>query len=157
MSDLVIDTNVFAHTGNPNIAEHVSAMALCAALAKTELAISTDPGFSFVEASNLSKIGHEYLTHIPATCLGYFVLVELAQNQRLKQRSRKVATAARHAIDELVHDVSDRVFVRVALNTELRVLISNDHAGYPLNTRKELSRRISVNVHASNETDVSSL
>ena len=62
--DIVIDTNVLVHAGNPGVDHFEPALQLLEWLSQEPVAMCTDPGWSMDEARNRSHIMSEYFEHL---------------------------------------------------------------------------------------------
>lgn len=139
MQDIVIDTNVWAHAGNAQEPRQSSAIALIEALLATATLVCVDSGFDAVESRNRSQIWSEYLARIPEATLGRLALANLLQAGRIREVARQVNPHAARKIRNAVHDPTDRVFVKVALNTVEQVLVSHDTAAFTPSAKLQLS------------------
>lgn len=140
LPDISIDTNVWAHADNPQEPRQADSVALLSGLLGTTTSLCVDPEFSLVEASNRSKIGSEYLTHLAALPLASATLATLASSGRVQFVPTQVPDAVRRLINRLVGDPSDRIFVKVAHNSRSGVLCSHDFTHLPHNARAQLQR-----------------
>lgn len=146
LADLVLDTNVLMHAGNPSDQNFESAKIFLETLLSVSTVLCVEKGFSPDTARNHSKIMAEYLTHLRAGTLGMAVIQTLAAKSRIKGVERTVSQREAKKIIQMVSDKSDRVFVRVALNTEELVLVSHDFACFTANVRYSLKREIGVSI-----------
>ena len=97
------------------------------------------------ESENGSLIGSEYLRHLAMCPLDSAALARLASTSRIAEVSSQVPDDVRKRINQMVHDPSDRVFVKVANNSSSGLLCSHDFRHFPVAMRKAgKSMRISV-------------
>ncbi len=150
LADVVVDTNVWAHADNPTEARQADAVGFLNQLLGSDTKLCVDPGFSLDEAQNRSKIGSEYLTHLSALPVASAILAALANSGRVSFVATSVPTPIRRIINRTVHDPSDRIFVKVAHNSESQVLCSHDYSHLPDVARTQL-RRVSVEVLSAGE------
>ena len=147
ISDLVVDTNVFVHAHNPNVGlRHQESRKLALRLldADTTTALRVDPGFSPEPNSNRSRIGAEYLTHLVPGMLGHQVVQTLAASMRIRPVALAGDDQTRTEVEQLVTDPSDRVFLRVAIGSDAKVLALHDDAAFPDEVRSASHTRWAV-------------
>ena len=152
LRDVAVDTNVFAHADNPNEIRQADAVEFLSAFLESDALLLVDADFSLIEHENRSAIGSEYLQHIIAVALplASATLARLASSSRILEISAAVPNHIRRRINQLVADPSDRVFVKVALNGESKVLCSHDFKHLSVRVRGEL-RSLSIAVLDANE------
>lgn len=150
--DLTIDTNVLMHCDNPNEDRFDDARAFIEAFLESETALCVDEGFSLDEAQNRSHIGQEHLEHLVPGNLGYQAIVKVAQTTRVKLTKKKMSLRDIQQLNRLVHDKTDRPFVRVAKNSGSRVLVSHDFLCFSETVRREVRRELGVQVVCASET-----
>jgi hypothetical protein len=112
--------------------------------AATKLCV--DEGFSFEEAKNKSHIGSEYLFHLRVGSLGYEIIVHLGRLQRIKIVPRAVPQAVAKTIKRQVGKGADRTYVRVAFNSDDKILASHDFGDLTEGVRTRLCEKIKVRV-----------
>jgi hypothetical protein len=105
-----------------------------------------DEGFDLNEARNRSHIGAEYLQHLSFGMLGYAVVAHLAASDRIKTISRQVPPAVGKRIRDAVWSPPDRIYVRVAFNSDEKLLVSHDITDIPQASRNRLRAEIAVDV-----------
>jgi predicted nucleic acid-binding protein len=141
LKDVVVDTNVFMHAGNDLEARQAEAILFLEALIAGATKIAVDEGFAADEAINGSQIWAEYLNHIQESTIGRVAIAYLAQNERVVVVSRTVSQQHHKRVATAVRDPSDRVFMKVAINTREKVLVSHDFAAFDTAMRKSGRRR----------------
>jgi predicted nucleic acid-binding protein len=146
LSDLVIDTNVLLHASNPNDPNFVRAKVFLETLLSVSTILCVEEGFSPDRASNRSYIMGEYLDFLRAGTLGLAVIQTLAAKERIKGVERAVDEREAKKIRQRVYDKTDRIFVKVALNTKERVLVSHDFTHFANHVRSSLERDIGVSI-----------
>ena len=144
--DIVIDTNVLMHAGNPDQDYFEDAVSFLTTLQKKSILLCVDEGFDLDEAKNRSLIGGEYLTHLRFGSAGYNVIAVLAASRRIKECSKRVEARTRKKIDQLIRNPRDKTFVRVTCNSVSKILISHDNEDFPVSKRKLLKREIEVQI-----------
>jgi len=146
LSDLVVDTNVLVQASDPNNQYFESSEDFLNILLIASTVLKVDDGFSPDRARNGSIIMNEYLDHLRAGTLGYAVIQTLAAKERIKGVERTVGEREAKKIRQEVRDKSDRIFVKVALNTEEHVLVSHDFTHFTLHVRSSIDRDIGVTI-----------
>ncbi len=151
LSDIVVDTNILMHADNFHEPRQNDARAFLLSLQKSETQLCVDEGFHIDEAKNRSIIGSEYLEHLDFGMLGFAVVAYLASSFRIRVVSRKVPSSISKKIRMRVGNTQDRVYVRVAFNSEDKTLASHDFKDLPQKTRNELSIKINVTILSAGE------
>ena len=151
--DLVIDTNVLVHASNPGESRQQECIDLINYLLESSEQICLDEGFDFSENLNKSHIGYEYIKHLKHGMLGHVLIVSMAQSKRVVEVSKTVPAGIAGKINQSIVNKHDRVFIKVALNSESRILISNDFTDFSKSKRKHIRKEIGVQVVVPNEYD----
>lgn len=144
--DLVVDTNVLLHASNPAEDRFNDAQAFLEVLLDSVAIMCVDKGYTLDTARNRSQIMAEYLTHLRAGTLGFQVVQTMAANERIRGVERHIEPREAKKIKQAVWDRTDRVFVKVTLNTEERTLVSHDFQHFPLDARDTLRTEIRVHI-----------
>jgi hypothetical protein len=127
----VIDTNVFCHSHNPKDQHFQASLDFLKMFLVSETQLCVDDGGDFlVESRNRSAIVSEYRTHIPPTSSAFQILVRLFSTGRVKQISKALPSKLGRLVPRLVTDKTDRVFLKVAINSQEQTLTSHDFAGF---------------------------
>jgi predicted nucleic acid-binding protein len=152
INELVIDTNVFLHSYNPHDQFFTVSNGFLLSLAANSTLICVDDGADFlVEARNRSAIISEYRQHIFATSTAYQILTVLFSTGRVKMVSRNVSRNLTRLIPRLVTDPTDRIFLRVALNSADKILVSHDYRDFSPRRRKNIQNQVGVVVCGAEE------
>lgn len=150
-TDLVIDTNVLVHASSGDaIRQEESVDLLTYLLSSTEL-ICLDPEYTGHETTNTSYIGHEYLNHLKFGMLGYAFLTSMAQNQRILEISSSVPVAITRKINQCMANNHDRVFIKVAINSNNKTLVTHDFTDFADAKRKHLKKTFQIIVVVASE------
>ncbi len=144
--DVVIDTNVLVHAGNPDQTYFEDAVNFLNKFMKKLTLICVDEGFDIDETKNKSLIGNEYLNHLRFGSFGYIVIFQLASRLRIKECSRNAVASKRKLINQMIRKPRDRTFLRVASNSDSEVLVSHDYEDFSVPKRRELRRKINVHI-----------
>jgi hypothetical protein len=108
--------------------------------------LCVDEGFDLDESKNRSHIGGEYLRHLRFGMLGYEVVTHLAQSSRLRLIQRRVPERISKQIRSQIGIGPDRVYVRVAYNSQDRTLASHDFTDIPATVRQRMKISIGVSI-----------
>ena len=146
LSDLVIDTNVLLHGSNPSEARFRDTTRFLIALLGSLAVLCIDQGFSTNLARNRSQIGAEYLTHLRAGTLGFTIVQQLASHGRIKEVSRIVGQREAKIIRLTVRDKTDRIFIRVTVNSVEQILVSHDFEHFDDGTSRTLWRGLGIRI-----------
>jgi hypothetical protein len=150
LQDVTIDTNVLMHCDNPTEPRRDASRDFVLAFISSETKLCVDEGFDLDESRNTSHIGHEYLTHLVFGNIGYIAVSEAAKNKRIVFLKKDAAPATQRTINRLVSDKGDRHFVRVAMNSVSKVLVSHDRRAFDA-AKKELQKSVGVTVSTASE------
>jgi predicted nucleic acid-binding protein len=146
MNDVVIDTNVLKHASNPQEQLCSAARGLANRILDTAVKICVDEGFDVIPSKNRSLIGHEYLTHIRFGSFAYAFIVKLISDNRVRTLSKNVGTRASKIICQRVRKPADRVFIRIAVNSDEKVLVSHDFADFSQPKRDSFRQDLDVTI-----------
>ncbi len=108
MSSIVVDTNVFVHSCNPENKFFDDAVTFVEALQNSTCDICVDEGLNIDEAKNSSRIWNEYIHHIPKSSLASELLAQLLASDRVIDVSANVPQNVSKIINQNVKDKSDR-------------------------------------------------
>ena len=133
--DVVVDTNVWAHAANPNDAHFAVAKAFCDAILASDTALVVDVrGAIRTEYRETVRQGY-----------GAETVAFLARTLRVAEVADSVEPAERSLIRSLVpRNATDRTFVKTALNSAAKVLVSHDDDDFPESVRQELWAQLDV-------------
>lgn len=145
--DLVLDTNVLVHADNPNTANFKPARKFLNGLLNSTTNLCLDKGFSSNRADNRSIIMGEYFDNISHGTIGYVIVQTLAANDRIRGVDKKASQHDRNIINQKIYDKSDRIFVKVTLNTMEHVFVSHDFKHFPDDLRVSLNSDIGINIY----------
>lgn len=144
LADIVVDTNVLMHAGNPDLAGNYfePAVEFLAALRAATTLLCID---KFAGGSSL--IAAEYLHTLPVQSFGRELVVALLVSQRVTEVSDKVDNATRQFVKKQVpRNSRDQRFVRVTHNTNDKVLVSHDFADMPPKVRQAIRNRLDIDI-----------
>jgi predicted nucleic acid-binding protein len=83
--------------------------------------------------------------------LAYALVVKLASTGRIKIVLRSVSPAIARRINQTVIDPCDRVFLKVAINSQDHFLTSHDLNHFPLHKRIKIKKAFEVHVKTAGE------
>jgi predicted nucleic acid-binding protein len=146
--DIVIDTNVFMHAGNPHVEYFDGARAFLEALQNANTLLCIDmPRADSTPSKSSSLIWDEYERKMKATTYGMVVLAKLASSKRVAWVSRDVGAAISKQIQALVpKNTRDKTFIRVAYHSSEKLFMSNDSKDFGPGIRKAIRKALSVHV-----------
>jgi hypothetical protein len=144
--DLVLDTNVLVHASNDREDRQIDSVQLITyLLASTEL-ICVDTGFDTNETVNKSYVGYEYLKHLKNGMLGYAFVVQMALNKRICEVTRQTKVNTTRAINQCMSNNHDKVFIKVAVNSNDKILITHDFTDFALSKRTHLKKTLGIDI-----------
>ena len=144
--DLVIDTNVLVHANSDEEKRQQSSIDLITYLLSSSEVICVDMGFDLNEALNTSYVAYEYLKHLKYGMLGYTLIVALAQNRRIIEVPRNTPAHTTRKINQCMSNNHDRVFVKVAINSSNKTLVSHDFTDFAVSKREYLNKIFNIEV-----------
>jgi predicted nucleic acid-binding protein len=144
MQQITIDTNVWVHAGNPGCDQFEDASLFIEAVRESDVLICHDPGDIYPPESCSSLIVTEYWQHIGPANPIRALLVDLIVRERFVAASDHLRREHLEWLGRNIHDARDRSFVRVAANTDSRLLVTHDNRDYSTRVRRELGRKIQV-------------
>jgi predicted nucleic acid-binding protein len=145
--DIVIDTNVLCHASDPRQARQEDAVNLLECLrGAAGVSLAIDPDGSLDEAVNRSQIIAEYLQYLPPGTLGRQLLQHLAASSRLRFHEPSLSVGDARWLNQLLRNRMDRVFVKVAANSQERVLVSHDYEDFQKRKRQDIKKRLGVRI-----------
>jgi predicted nucleic acid-binding protein len=147
-TDIVIDTNVLLHADNPQEKRQHDCIKLIHLLLESSEVLCFDEGLDFVESKNRSRIWREYSLNIRNTMLGYKMIETLLRNKRFKLVPTAVTRSAGKEIKR-ISDKEDRVFVKVAINSDDQILLSHDYSAFPVKKRSQLKGKLGITIVAA--------
>ena len=151
MNDLVIDTCTLKHANDPKSKYFESSVEFINLLFNNDVNCTVDEGFSMIEAENASYIGFEYIKHLQPGSLGYRLITNLALVGRIDFVSNKPPNNIKNYIEQIIRNKKDRMFLRVAYNSNEKVLVSHDFTDYQIKKRRTIRRELEVSVVIAKE------
>jgi predicted nucleic acid-binding protein len=142
LSDIVVDTDVFAHAENPTVDTYDDSREFIETLRGVQTSLCFDNVFNTDTAKNKSQIASEYFERLPAGSIALVLIAECAAADRISVVGRKVRPEQARAIRELVRDKSDHKFIRTAINSQEKLVVSHD--GHILKRASDIADRLDV-------------
>lgn len=140
---LVIDTNVLEHADNPQELRYESSIAFLNHIrAATGEVIYVDESLS----PNESFILNEYRNRLVPGNFGTTVLLLLTQQGRVTPIKRAVPATITKKIKKWAHKPVDVIFLKVAYNSNEKILVSHDFEDFPQKARDFFLDEINVDV-----------
>ena len=146
MTEIVVDTNVFVHSCNPNTEYFERSSLFVGQLAGSDCILCVDEGLDPDEAQNRSRIWSEYRAHIPPESLAVEILTYMILSGRVKDWPTKVPASIHSSVRKRVADPTDIVFVKVSYNSASECLVSHDFAAFPVEVRDHFRAENIANV-----------
>jgi hypothetical protein len=151
--DLAVDTNVFVHADSPQTSQFAASVEFLKRLSACSLRLTVDSGFSLSSQTNQSRVGHEYIKHIPPTALGFNVLIKLLTTDRVALVDLRTPSHVHKRVNSLVKGSRpcDRVFLKLAWKSARRELVSHDFEDFQAAKRADIKRVLGVSVCTASE------
>ncbi len=151
MPDIVVDTNVWVHAtdrGDGLLSDDAAAFVV--RLLESRTSICVDPGACIPATATTSRIWAEYRDQqlLNPARAEYFVLAALYSDQRVTEVAPRTNTRYTKVLRRLIYDKDDRIFVRVAVETNDQTLVSNDGDYLEHCTKREFRRALGVTLCA---------
>ena len=146
LNDIVIDTNVLLHAQNPNEKRFEDSSNFINKILEKKTSLCMDEGFSEDESKNKSIIGCEYLSNLQFGSIGLNLIVQLAHQQRIKQLTKKAPKRIVRKINQLIINKIDRVFLKVAYNSDEKTLVSHDYTDFQITKRQFILTDLQIQV-----------
>ena len=145
--DIAIDTNVLMHAIDPRQKLQDVTVKLLNKILDSSAKLCVDEGAFLDGAKNKSQIMSEYLAHLTPGSFSRTFLARIAATDRLVERKKKVDAATAKFINVRIADKGcDRVFIKVALNSEARLLASHDFSDITRKVRKEFRKEFDLGI-----------
>lgn len=151
MIDIVIDTCTLEHASNPSCNYFEHSVDFINRMLTNSIKCAVDEGFSLDESGNQSYIGYEYITHLQPGTPGYILIREMAINDRIVFVPSKTPTKVKNYIKQIIRNKRDRTFLKVAYNSQEKVLTSHDFTDYQSEKRKTIQKDFNVKIVTAEE------
>lgn len=146
LNDIVIDTNVLMHAQNPNEKRFGDSSVLINTILISNTDLCVDEGFSEEEGRNKSLIGSEYIDNLYFGSLGFSLIVDLVQQNRIKPLKRRAPQKIARKINQILSNKKDRIFLNVAFNSVEKVFVSHDFADFQMPKRNKILSDFTIRV-----------
>ncbi len=146
MIDIVIDTCTLKHANDPKSKYFEDSVEFINKMFANSINCVVDEGFTLDESTNESYIGLEFIKHLQPGSMGYNLVLHFIQNLRLVFVSNKIPNADKNYIERLIRNKKDRIFLRVAYNTQEKTLVSHDFSDYQKLKRRKIKKEKSINI-----------
>lgn len=150
LTDVVIDTNVFVHAGNPNVEHFNGTIKFLKEVLNSETVICVDEN----KDEYFGKILHEYRDKIKGQHFGFYVFSKLLERGRFVNVERKIPQREKKILRGLINkrgSQTDKIFVIVAYNSGENILVSHDFGDFSRDTRGKLKKYLGVEVPCSGQ------
>lgn len=149
--DLVIDTNVLVHASNSKEKWQEESVKLIEHLLNSDEVMRVDPVFTGDPSTNTSYVGYEYLKHLRSGMIGYSFISLMAASKRIVPCSRATHSSKTRAINQCMTNNHDRVFIKVAINSDSKILVTHDFTDFAKNKRTYLHQKFELKVIVAKE------
>lgn len=149
--DVVLDTNVLLHASNNQESRQEDSIKLLMYLLESSELICVDPKFTTSETTNASIIGYEYLTYLKYGMLGYSFVAKMASSKRICEISHSTEISVSRAINQCLSNKHDKIFLKVAINSTEKILVSHDFKDFTLEKRKFIRRNFEAEIIAAKD------
>lgn len=150
LTDVVIDTNVFVHAGNPDVEHFDGAIKFLKEVLDSETVICVDKN----KNEYPGKILYEYRDKIRGQHFGSHVFSKLLQQKRFVDVKRKIPQKEKKILLRLINKLgsqTDKIFVIVAYNSGEKILVSHDFDDFSRDIRGKLKKDLGVEVPCSGQ------
>jgi len=150
LTDVVIDTNIFVHAGNPDVEHFDGATKFLKEVLDSETVICVDKN----KNEYPGKILYEYRDKIRGQHFGSNVFSKLLQQGRFVNVERKIPLREKKILLGLINkrgSQTDKIFVIVAYNSGEKILVSHDFGDFSRDTRGKLKKYLGVEVPCSGQ------
>lgn len=154
MRDIVIDTNVLMHADNVSSRRDAESLRLlCSVLASTtQLCVDARHSGTGFDA-DASLIMQEYIDRLNGAGTGVHFIAQMASEGRISYLSREVEQRVTRWINQRIGNTRDRTFLRVAKNSEEKVLVSHDFKDFGRAMRRAISNELDLAVVDASEAE----
>ena len=150
--DIVIDTNVLIHSGDPNGRFFESSVELLSNILDSNSVICIDEKRKMGTGNFDGTIYHEYKDKIGFhTPFALNFINKLSQNQRVVEIPKNPNRKMKKIIERTIRKKTDRVFVGVACNSHDKLLASHDFEDFQITKRQFLKSQLKINILCSDE------
>ena len=154
--EVVIDTNVYVHSHNRSNAFHCTSLSVLTSLLSSNIHICVDDVFDVDSSKNTSIIGHEYIKHIRSGTYGYFVLITLIKERRIKQIQKSNYKNIKRDFRKLISNSHDLALLVTTFASTDKYLISNDFNDFTCNIRHLFPKRFGIIIVSSDQANIPS-
>lgn len=151
--DLVIDTNILVYLENKDYQFHQHCKEFSECFTQSSFLLCIDEGFDIMESKNNSYIWYEYMKHLPTGSKGHTFLIELARQSRIIERPKEIKNVTvRKKITQSPIKKSDKIFLKIAFNSETKLLVTDEHEDFTIEIRNKFKKEAGVIILHSWET-----
>ncbi|WP_333695483.1 hypothetical protein [Flavobacterium sp.] len=153
MNDIVIDTCTLVHADNPESDYFEHSVDFINRMTANTILCTVDEGFDMNDPVHSSYIALEYIKHLKPTSLGYYLMIHIAQNSRFNFVSIKVPQKEKKVVEQKIRNKKDRHFLRVAINSNDKILASHDFTDYQKSKRKYFKKEMGIEIVTAEEVN----
>jgi len=150
--DIVIDTNVLVHSGDPNERCFEASVELLSNILDSNSVICIDEKRETGNGKFDGMIYQEYNKRLGFhTPFATNFISKLSRNQRVVEVPKNPDSKRKKIIEQKIRKKSDRVFVGVACNSHDNLLASHDFEDFQKPKRQFLKSKLKINILCSEE------
>jgi hypothetical protein len=145
--DIIIDTCVLLHAGNPNEQRQQDSKKLIDFILSSSVPLCIDEGWA-VGDSNRSLIVAEYNENLKSGMLGHYFLAAIFSRGQYQERSKSTPAAISAKINQLISHKKprDKTFLKVAYNSSSKTFASHDFEDFPDKKRNNIKTDLGVRI-----------
>lgn len=150
--DIVIDTNVLVHSGNPNERCFEASVELLSSILDSNCVICIDKKRELGTGYFDGLISQEYDKLLGIhTPLATNFISKMFRTQRVVEISKNPGQKRKKIIEQKIRKKNDRVFVGVTCNSHDKLLASHDFEDFQKSKRQFLKSKLKINILCSDE------
>ena len=151
MTELVVDANVLAHSGNPANRYFDSALEIIIGLVESDDLLALDDTGKDAPNAATSNLYREYVESISPVSLAASVLATLLSGERVNfypRPGRQTWTKCKQLVPR---NNNDAIVIGIGACTGDNIVISNDFADFPVRVRSQTKKTLGVTILCSDE------
>ncbi len=151
LEDITIDTNVLEHANNTQEERCASSIELINYLLTSSelLCLDHQPSREFKIENSI--IWNEYTSRLTPGMLGHTFITRVLSQKRIKPVSRNVNQKARNSFRQNVKKPVDIVFLKVAFNSNSKILVSHDFEDFQIHKRELFNTQLNIQILVAQE------
>ena len=146
LDDVVVDTNVLIDGSNASAFRYLATYDFLGKLLATSTKLRIDP----VSRGNRGVVDNliltEYAEKLNASMFGFYVLRQLAANDRISHVERFPEPQVRNRVRQLIRNRRDQTFLNVAIQSDDKILTSHDYEDFQAAKRTKIRQEFDVEI-----------